>query len=236
MQRLAKKLLIAVVGLGASYSSVTAVEACPRGGGGYSYSYSPRPSYCARPVYVPQRPVYAVPPQPQFQGQPQVPPQAQPQVQPQPQVQAQPQGQPQPQVAAQSPRRANPATTPSASGASAETTALAALGSFAGEAPSEPAAVEPRGSGQTGTFAATLPNGATVQLTLQADGNFNWSATLNGKTSSFQGTYTLQGDQLTLVRSDDNQKLAGKLTPNRENGFTFKLDGTQDAGLSFARR
>jgi hypothetical protein len=85
-----------------------------------------------------------------------------------------------------------------------------------------------------GQWKATIPNNATVELTLNADGSFVWVAINGDKTSSFEGSYTLSGGALTLV-SSDNQKLAGQLTPTKDGGINFKLNGTKDAGLNFVR-
>lgn len=86
-----------------------------------------------------------------------------------------------------------------------------------------------------GQWKASIPNNATVQLTLNADGSFAWVAVNGDKTSSFEGSYTVSGGALTLVRSSDNQKLAGQLTPTQDGGMNFKLNGTKDAGLNFIR-
>ncbi len=90
-------------------------------------------------------------------------------------------------------------------------------------------------AGHVGRWKATLGNGATVELTLQADGSFSWVATSSGKTSSFQGNYSVEGGALTLVRSSDNQKLAGSLSGTAGGGMNFKLNGAKDAGLNFSR-
>lgn len=90
-------------------------------------------------------------------------------------------------------------------------------------------------SGHVGQWKANLANGTTVELTLQADGSFVWVANSSGKTSSFQGSYTIAGGALTLVRSSDNQKLAGSLTSLSNGGMNFKLNGAKDNGLNFSR-
>ena len=90
-------------------------------------------------------------------------------------------------------------------------------------------------AGHVGQWKASMASGATVELTLQADGSFSWVATSSGKTSSFQGNYTVDGGSLTLVRSSDNQKLAGSLTPLGSGGMNFKLNGAKDTGLNFER-
>ena len=56
----------------------------------------------------------------------------------------------------------------------------------------------------------------------------------DGKQSTFSGTFNLNGQSLTLVRSD-SQKLTGNLLSANTNGFTYKLEGVKDNGLQFAR-
>lgn len=98
-----------------------------------------------------------------------------------------------------------------------------------------PAASASTRSGRVGAWVARLPNQASVRLNLQADGSFIWMATNSGgKKSNFQGSYRLDGRSLTLVRSDDNQQLAGTLT-DTNGGFNFNLNGTKDSGLNFTR-
>jgi hypothetical protein len=86
-----------------------------------------------------------------------------------------------------------------------------------------------------GNWTATLPNGSKVDLALQPNGNFSWVAKSGEKVSSFEGQYTVSAGTLTLVRSSDNQKLVGSLTPAGSSGFNFKLTGAKDAGLNFSR-
>ncbi len=75
-----------------------------------------------------------------------------------------------------------------------------------------------------------------MRLNLQADGRFSWVATnKSGQTSTFQGAYTFGNGALTLIRSNDNQKLSGSITLAGNQSFIFKLSGAKDNGLSFAR-
>ena len=116
---------------------------------------------------------------------------------------------------------------------SAQTLALEALigGSGSGQA-SAPQAQSPQTSSPTGNFTAQVSGGATVRLSLNQDGTFAWSAAKDGKTSNFQGNYSLNGSSLTLLRSD-KQKLEGTLTP-KAGGFNLRLAGQQGGELSFA--
>ena len=188
----------------------------------------PAPQQPVQTQPAPQAPVQ----QPTQPVQPQAPVQSQAPVQQQP-APTQPQ---QPEAAPGGPE--TPAISPP------EENALKALAGLLGEttpaapatgstpvAPSTPAEVPPH----VGTWRAELPNGATITLTLQADGTFLWLAQNSGKTSSFSGTYTFEGESLTLFRSSDNQKLAGSITRKGDHRFQFKLEGAKDGGLNFAR-
>ena len=85
-----------------------------------------------------------------------------------------------------------------------------------------------------GTWSVSLPGNQAVQLALNADGSFRWTATKNGKSSQFEGQYRLENDRLTLVRSNDLQQMAGSWTTSGQ-GFSFKLDGATTGGLAFTR-
>jgi len=122
----------------------------------------------------------------------------------------------------------------------AQQSALQALGGFA---PPQNAAVQsaidvpqtPQ-STFTGAWTASLSNGARVQLSLQADGNFSWVAVnKDGQASSFQGTYSIENGSLSLSRSTDGQKLTGSMTPSGANNFSFKLSDAQASSLDFVR-
>lgn len=122
----------------------------------------------------------------------------------------------------------------------AQQSALQALGGFA---PPQDAAIQsaievPQApqSPFTGAWTASLTSGARVQLSLRADGNFNWTAVnKDGKASSFQGTYSMENGSLSLSRSTDGQKLTGSLTPGGANNFSFKLSDAQSSSLDFVR-
>ena len=90
-------------------------------------------------------------------------------------------------------------------------------------------------TGLTGDFAATLSTvGATIRLRLNGDGSFSWAATTkDGKTSNFQGKFTVNAGKLVLARND-NQKLEAALTPTT-TGFSLKMVGQNASALSFVR-
>ena len=123
---------------------------------------------------------------------------------------------------------------------SAQQSALLALGGFAPpQNASVQSAIEVPQTPQltfTGAWTASLSNGARVQLSLQADGNFSWVAVnKDGQASSFQGTYRMENGSLSLSRSTDGQKLTGSLTPSGANNFSFKLSDAQASSLDFVR-
>lgn len=129
----------------------------------------------------------------------------------------------------------------------AETSALAALASIANAGSVSVAATPqqatpvaastpsvPAAAGHVGVFTATLPSNVTIELRLDSGNTFSWIVRNNGKTSQFSGQYRIAEGRLILVRSNDLQKMAGSLT-TIQNGFTFKLDGTNTGGLDFKK-
>lgn len=133
-----------------------------------------------------------------------------------------------------------PSTSPAESGADAEMSALEALAEMTGRSRPQATVAETPAETQTpaiaGKWTARLDNGAVVQLTLQSGGLFNWTATnKSGQVSTFQGTYTVAGGSLTLIRSNDNTKLEGSMSQIDGNRFNFKLSGASDKGLDFVR-
>ncbi len=122
----------------------------------------------------------------------------------------------------------------------AQQSALQALGGFAPpEAVAAQAATDPQAAPQmslAGVWTAQLANGSRVQLSLQADGNFSWTAVnKDGQSSVFQGTYAMQNGSLSLTRGNDGQKLEGTMTLTSANTFSFQLTAAQSASLDFVR-
>lgn len=105
------------------------------------------------------------------------------------------------------------------------------MGETPAAAASQPVSAAPQASLPTGEFSATVTNGSQIRLSLRADGSFVWLATKTGK--SFQGSFTVSGSSLTLLRSD-NQKLEASLTP-MESGFKLRFAGQNSDELSFVR-
>ncbi|EAQ79162.1 SRPBCC family protein [Blastopirellula marina] len=240
--------LIAVIALVVSLSTQSEAGGChsSRGGHGFSQSlhhnqlrsqYQHQHTY-RRPTYVaPRQPI--APPQ-QFSqqpisqpGQPFDPGQPQQQA---PQGQSFAQGQPQPQQ--QAPAAQPQPAAPTTGSANAEISALEALGGFAPPQAESTTPVAENNAlpAHVGRWSSTLGNGARIQLDLNANGSFNWSAAnKDGGTSSFQGTYEITNGSLTLIRSTDNQKLAGSLETNGNDAFSFQLADQKAAKLEFVR-
>lgn len=102
------------------------------------------------------------------------------------------------------------------------------------EVPEFTAAATQSTGGHVGNWSVALPGNQAISLMLNNDNTFNWTATKEGKSSSFQGQYRLEGERLTLVRSNDLQQMVGNWTGDGTN-FTFKLDGATTSGLAFSR-
>jgi hypothetical protein len=257
--------MIAALTVGTLAAVVQDAHACHRRGGGcarriapsyggyrsQNYGYTPvysQPTY-AQPSF--SQPAYSQPgqfPQQNIQTQPGAQPRQQ-LVVPQnraPQTPVQQISQ-QPSVAPQQtvvPRQnVTPQQTPAPQTAQAPTTnstaqmsALQALGGFA--PPQTPASVQLQTPTpvHVGTWTATLGNGASVKLTLQSNGGFNWVATnKSGTASSFAGSYSVTNGSLALNRSNDNQQLVGSMTNSGTNAFSFKVAGNNSAAINFNR-
>ena len=122
----------------------------------------------------------------------------------------------------------------------AQQSALQALGGFAPpDAVAAQAATDPQAAPQmslAGVWTAQLANGSRVQLSLQTDGNFSWTAVnKDGQSSVFQGTYAMQNGSMSLTRGNDGQKLDGTLTLTSANTYRFQLTAAQSASLDFVR-
>ncbi|MFG0265622.1 MAG: hypothetical protein ACF8AM_10795 [Rhodopirellula sp. JB055] len=86
-----------------------------------------------------------------------------------------------------------------------------------------------------GSWNVSLPGEQSVSLELNSDGSFVWVASKSGSTSQFSGQYRLDGGSLTLVRSQDLQKMEGTWTPSQNGGFVFRVGGGTNGGLNFTR-
>jgi hypothetical protein len=166
------------------------------------------------------------------------------QFQPQAQTQQVQQFQPQQQVSQAQPQQIQSqqsqaqAQTQATQSSDAETMALQALAGLDSAEPAQPVNQASSQSAQpsvTGNYSASLQSlGATIRLSLNADGSFAWVVTTkDGKSSTFQGRFTVNNGRLTLARTD-NQKLEASLTPT-SSGFSLKMVGQNASALSFVR-
>ena len=120
--------------------------------------------------------------------------------------------------------------------ASAEQSAIeSALQALMGDtSAAQPVSAAPQAA-PTGEFSATISNGSTIRLNLRADGSFVWLANKGGKASNFQGTFSVNGGSLTLLRGNDSQKLEGSFALT-QNGFSLRLAGqNNNENLTFVR-
>ena len=88
-----------------------------------------------------------------------------------------------------------------------------------------------------GTWQASRADGSVFSLDLTKEKTFKWSFTSKDQSpQSFEGTYFVQGDMITLERNGGGS-LVAKIRPGNETHFQFKLFGAPegDPGLDFAR-
>ncbi|GAA5506513.1 hypothetical protein [Novipirellula caenicola] len=228
-------------------------------GGTSTYAPSCPTSRYAAPVYsqpAPSQPFpsQSIPPQPQQSFQPAAAPTGAPsnlaangasQGRPSQPTPTQPAGSAATAPAAAPAQSTSPRSQPASQPQSAEASALQMLASInnADSSPAEEtqslvpeftAAAATTGGDHVGSWKVNLPGNQSVELILEADGKFSWTATKDGKSNAFSGQYRLEDGQLTLVRSSDLQQMSGQWTGS-EGNFTFKLDGATNGGLNFQR-
>lgn len=85
-----------------------------------------------------------------------------------------------------------------------------------------------------GVWKVNLSDNQSVELTLNADDTFVWTATKQGKVSTFSGDYRLKDGLLKLVRKGDLQQMSGTWK-GKDSQYTFQLQGSSTAGLGFTR-
>ncbi len=88
-----------------------------------------------------------------------------------------------------------------------------------------------------GSWQASRVDGSVFALAMTKEKTFTWSFTPKDQSpQSFNGTYSVQGDVVTLSR-DGGGSLIAKIRSIDESHFNFKLFGTpdDDSGLDFAR-
>jgi tetratricopeptide (TPR) repeat protein len=94
----------------------------------------------------------------------------------------------------------------------------------------------PAGASINGTWSAQPVAGTAINLTIQADGKFNWKVAQNGKTQQFAGSSTYGDGILTLAR-DQGPALVGRVSWKDASHMSFRIagEGPDDPGLSFAK-
>lgn len=209
---------------------------------GYSYNVQPVVRHVSsQPIVRTQiqsiRPVQSILGQPVTRSQAPVSqplqPSLQPSLQPRQLTSAQPQTVPseplRPVANSAQPSAISPAA-PTQRTVTPQQSALRALGAFAPAAPTNTATP----AHFVGSWKASVGNGAAVSLTLSANGQFEWTATNNGADSRFSGRYSVENGNLNLTRSNDNVQLIGAMKQTA-NGFSFKVNGTNAAAITFSR-
>lgn len=123
----------------------------------------------------------------------------------------------------ENPRNANPTPQPSAATTSPDNTTV-------------PTPKPVDASSLPGVWHAKRPDGSTFDLTFSNESAFTWKFTTKGRTEEFGGTYTLDGNVLTLERKEGGTLIAG-LIPEDNGKLNFKLIGAppEDPGLEFSK-
>ncbi|MGB4707343.1 MAG: hypothetical protein WBH50_13450 [Fuerstiella sp.] len=238
-----------------SYSAPSYGHSYPSHSHGYSlpsqsyaqptYNYQPQVQVHsvaqAEPLQIQQAPVPGIQ-QPVQQTPVRVVSQQQQFAQLQPQQQVQPQTTLPVQQQQLQPQTVQPVQQPAVT---AQMSALQALGGFAPQQEIQQQPIAPQTAAQpiqhqapvhVGNWTAKLDNGAQIQLALQTDGTFSWTATNpNGNSSSFSGNYSVDNGQLKLNRSNDDQQLGGTLKIAGTNAFSFQVAGNNAPAISFSR-
>jgi tetratricopeptide (TPR) repeat protein len=88
----------------------------------------------------------------------------------------------------------------------------------------------------TGSWKATADPKTTISLALQPDGKFTWDVLRDDKTHRIEGTYTLEGDQLSLAQAEAGA-MVGTVVLEPNGGFSFRALGApvEDKGLAFQK-
>ena len=87
-----------------------------------------------------------------------------------------------------------------------------------------------------GTWQASRDDGSKFGLTLNQDSTFEWKFNLKDKHQDLTGKYKVDGDVL-VMEGKDGGALIGKVTPDSDRKFNFKLVGApqEDPGLNFSK-
>ena len=88
-----------------------------------------------------------------------------------------------------------------------------------------------------GSWKAARGKSTAIQLKLNDNDTFVWTATQGGKSTPIEGTFSVEGNLLLLTQTSDGNTMAGKVTARPQGGFNFKMLGSPptDTGLDFGR-
>ena len=89
-----------------------------------------------------------------------------------------------------------------------------------------------------GNWTATRSDGASFSLDVAKDGTYSWRHTLQGKSQTFSGAYTV-ADNLLILKEGGNPAMIGQIIALRTTTqFNFKLAGNNpsDPGLTFSKK
>ena len=77
-----------------------------------------------------------------------------------------------------------------------------------------------------------------VSLTMDDKGKFTWEFTKDGKSDGFSGDYSMNGDGLLVLDSEEAQMVATVALSDDNNTLSFIIAGGPpgDSGLQFARK
>ena len=87
-----------------------------------------------------------------------------------------------------------------------------------------------------GIWLASRDDGSKFELILKNDASFNWKFTFKQTVQEFGGTYKVDGNVVTLQRSDGGSLIAIVTTDGAQK-FNFRLQGApkEDPGLNFSK-
>lgn len=88
-----------------------------------------------------------------------------------------------------------------------------------------------------GSWKASRGKSTAIQLKLNANDTFVWTANQGGKSNPIEGTFSVEGNLLLLQQKSDGNTMIGKVTPRPQGGFNFKMMGSPptDTGLDFGK-
>jgi tetratricopeptide (TPR) repeat protein len=88
-----------------------------------------------------------------------------------------------------------------------------------------------------GNWQATRSDGASFSLDVAKDGTYAWRHTLQGKSQTFSGAYTV-ADNLLILKEQGNPAMIGQISLLDATRFNFKLVGSNpsDPGLTFTKK